>query len=81
MLEESLDFRWANLPHCPFGGRDHEKEVVNVKEGSMAVELFSRRQANAQGVSGHCAVCEVIGECDVGRPCRVSHRVEVNGFP
>src|SRR2546426_4877735 len=43
---ESLDFRWLNCPSDTLGGGDDENELVNVKDGSMAVERFASRQPN-----------------------------------
>lgn len=73
-LVEGLDFGRPHLPNDTFEGRDDENELVSVKDGGMTVELFSRRQPNAEGMSRRSAACEVIGQRDVGRFSRGSHR-------
>jgi len=70
---ESLDFRWLNCPSDTLGGGDDENELVNVKDGSMAVERFASRQPNPQRMSRGSGVGEVVGQRDVGRPCQASH--------
>src|SRR5213592_25916 len=68
-----LDVRWPHLPGDASGGGDDEHELLDVEDRSMAVELFARRQANAQRTFRRSRVCEVIGERNMGSPCCVSH--------
>src|SRR2546425_1865668 len=63
----------SHLPGDAFGGGDDEHELLDVEDRSMAVELFARRQANAQRTFRRSRVCEVIGERNMGWPCWVSH--------
>src|SRR2546422_8447444 len=64
---------FRSLPGDAFGGGDDDHELLDVEDRSMAVELFARRQANAQRTFRRCRVCEVIGERNMGWPCWVSH--------
>ena len=57
------------------GSGDDEHELFDVEDRSMAVELFARRQANAQRTFRRARVCEVIGERNMGWPCWMSHGV------
>src|SRR5213593_2721024 len=73
-LVEDLDVRRPDLANGTLGGGHHENELVDIEGGSTAVELFSGRQPNAEGVPRRSGVREMIGQRDVGRPCRVGHR-------
>src|SRR6266849_348719 len=72
-LAQGLDVRRRQAPSDAFGGRDDEHELVEVEDGSMALELFTGGQPNPQGTLRRARICEVIGERNMGWPCWVSH--------
>src|SRR2546422_8508352 len=53
---------FRSLPGDAFGGGDDDHELLDVEDRSMAVELFARRQANAQRTFRRSRVCEVRSE-------------------
>src|SRR2546428_3327235 len=72
-LVEDLDVGRPDLANRTLGGGDHENELVDIEGRRTAVELFSGRQPNAEGVPRRSGVREMIGQRDVGRPCRLGH--------
>src|SRR2546422_7404256 len=66
---------FRSLPGDAFGGGDDDHELLDVEDRSMAVELFARRQANAQRTFRRSRVCEVIGERNMGWPGWVGHQL------